>query len=123
MPSIILIIASYYYCASSVCLQSRHLFVEGRASMCESFLPCCVSIEVMMQSLKGLERQLWGTQSAPNRFKTTYRSVLTFEEKKQSITHLFKTFSGLRLGCNAFILSKRSENTVNVVFTLAFTTA
>ena len=50
---------------------------------------------------------------APNRFKTTYRSVLTFEEKKQSITHLFKTFSGLRLGCNAFILAKRSENTVN----------
>ena len=30
-----------------------------------------------------------------NRFKTTYRSVLTFEEKKQSVTHLFKTFSGL----------------------------
>ena len=50
---------------------------------------------------------------APNRFKTTYRSVLAFEEKEQSITHLFKTLSGLRLSCNAFILSKRSENTVN----------
>ena len=49
----------------------------------------------------------------PNRLKTIHRPVLTFEEKKQSITHLFKTFSGLRLGCNAFILAKRSENTVN----------
>ena len=46
---------------------------------------------------------------APNRFKTTYRSVLTFEEKKQSITHLFKTFPGLRLGCNAFILAKSQK--------------
>ena len=36
-----------------------------------------------------------GHKIAPNRFKTTYRSVLTLEEKKQSITHLFKTFSGL----------------------------
>ena len=54
-----------------------------------------------------------GYKIAPNRFRTTSRSVLTFEEKKQSITHLFKTFSGLRLGCNAFIWAKRSENTVN----------
>ena len=54
-----------------------------------------------------------GYKIAPNRFKTTYRSVLTFEEKKQSITHLLKTFSGLRLGCNAFILAKRLENMVN----------
>ena len=54
-----------------------------------------------------------GYKIAPNCFKTTYRSVLTFEEKKQSITHFLKTFSGLRLGCNAFILAKRSENTVN----------
>ena len=53
---------------------------------------------------------------APNRFKTTYRSILTFEEQKQTITHLFKTVSGLRLGCNAFILAKRSENTVNWTF-------
>jgi len=51
-----------------------------------------------------------------NRFKTRHRPVLMFEEKKQSITHLFKTFSGLRLGCNAFILAKRSENTVNWTF-------
>ena len=53
---------------------------------------------------------------APNRFKTTYRSVLTFEEKKQSITHLFKTFTGLRLVCNASILAERLENTVNWTF-------
>ena len=38
--------------------------------------------------------------------------MLTFQEKKQSITHLFNTFSGLRLGCDAFILAKRSEKTV-----------
>ena len=58
-----------------------------------------------------------GYKIAPNRFRTTYRSVLTFEEKKQSITRLFKTFSGLRLGCNAFVMRcKRSENTVNWTF-------
>ena len=44
---------------------------------------------------------------APNRFKTTYRSVLTFKEKKQSVTHFFETFSGLRLGCNAFSFGKK----------------
>ena len=44
---------------------------------------------------KGLRKAVVGYKIAPNRFKTTYRSVLTFEEKKQSITHLFKTFSGL----------------------------
>ena len=54
-----------------------------------------------------------GYKIAPNRLKTTHRPVLTFEEKKLSITHLFKTFSGLRLGGNVFILAKRSENTVN----------
>ena len=63
--------------------------------------------------VKGPRNAVLGYKIAPNRFKTTYRSVLTFEEKKQSITRLFKTFSGLRLGCNAFILAKRSENTVN----------
>ena len=41
--------------------------------------------------LKGLPRKaIFGYKIAPNRFKTTYRSVLTVEEKKQSITHLFK---------------------------------
>ena len=30
-----------------------------------------------------------------------------FEEKKQSITHLFKTFSVLRLGCSVFIFGKK----------------
>ena len=63
--------------------------------------------------LKGPRKADLGNKIVPNRFKTTYRSVLTFKEKKQSITHLFKTFSGLRLGCNAFILAKRSENTVS----------
>ena len=45
--------------------------------------------------LEGSRKAVFGNKIAPNRFKTTYRSVLTFEEKKQSITHLFKTFSGL----------------------------
>ena len=45
------------------------------------------------------------TKIAPNR-------SITFEEKKQSITHLFETISGLRLGCE-FILAKRSEKTAN----------
>ena len=62
--------------------------------------------------LKGPRKVVLGYKIAPNRFKTTYRSVLTFEEKKESITHLFKTFSGLRLDCDAFILAKWSENTV-----------
>ena len=66
-----------------------------------------------MQSLKGPRKVFVVYKITPNCFKTTYRSVLTFEEKKQPITHLFKTFSGLRLGCNAFILAKRSENMVN----------
>ena len=64
-------------------------------------------------SLQGPVKAVEGYKIVANRFKTTYRSVLTFEEKKKSITHLFKTFSGLRLGCNAFILAKRSENMVN----------
>ena len=68
---------------------------------------------VQRSKLKGPRKAVVGYKLAPNRFKTTYRSVLTFEEKKQSITHLFKTFSGLRLGGNAFILEKRSENMVN----------
>ena len=45
--------------------------------------------------LKGPIKAVSGHKIAPNRFKTTYRSVLMFEEKKQSVTHLFKTFSGL----------------------------
>ena len=45
--------------------------------------------------VKGPRKAVLGYQIAPNRFKTTYRSVLTFEEKKQSITPLFKTFSRL----------------------------
>ena len=45
--------------------------------------------------IKGPIKAVSGHKIAPNRFKTTYRSVLMFEEKKQSITHLFKTFSGL----------------------------
>ena len=66
--------------------------------------------------VKGPRKAVFGYKIAPNRFKTTYRSVLTFEYKKQSITHLFKTFTGLRLDCNAFILAKRSEKTVNCTF-------
>ena len=45
--------------------------------------------------LKGPVKAVSGHKITPNRFKTTYRSVLTFEKKKQSVTHLFKTFSGL----------------------------
>ena len=47
------------------------------------------------QPFKGSVKAVSGHKITPNRFKTTYRSVLTFEEKKQSITYLFKTFSGL----------------------------
>ncbi len=47
------------------------------------------------ERVKGLVKAVSGHKIAPNHFKTTYRSVLTFEEKKQSIAHLFKTFSGL----------------------------
>ena len=45
--------------------------------------------------VKGPVKAVSGHKITPNRFKTTYRSVLTFEEKRQSIIHLFKTFSGL----------------------------
>ena len=47
------------------------------------------------QPFKGSVKAVSGHKITPNRFKTTYRSVLTFKEKKQSITYLFKTFSGL----------------------------
>ncbi len=53
------------------------------------------SVKKKTKRLKGPIKAVSGHKIAPNRFKTTYRSVLTFEEKKQSITHLFKTFSGL----------------------------
>ena len=69
--------------------------------------------KAVVLSFKGPRKAVLAYKIAPDRFKTTYRSVLELEEKKQSITHLFKTFSGLRLICNALILAKRSENTVN----------
>jgi len=73
----------------------------------------CLGKKSMIRFLfKGPRKAVLGYKITPTRFKTTYRSVLAFEEKEQSITHLFKTFSVLGLGCNAFILSKRSENTV-----------
>ena len=53
---------------------------------------------VRVTPLKGPKKAVLGCKIAQNRFKTTYRSVLTLEEKKQYITHLFKTFSGLRMG-------------------------
>ena len=65
------------------------------------------------QLFKGPRKAVVGYKIPLDRFKIIYRSVLTLEEKKQSITHLFETFPGLRLGCNAFILAKRSEKTVN----------
>ena len=43
---------------------------------------------------KGPRKAVWGYEIAPSRFKT--------------ITHLSKTLSGLRLGCNMFILAKES---------------
>ena len=78
-------------------------FLQGRTG----------AVQSMLVAVKGPRKAVMGYKIRPNRFKTTYRSVLTFEEKKQSIAHLFKTFSGLQLGCNAFILAKRSENMVN----------
>ena len=62
--------------------------------------------------LKGPIKAAVGNKITPNHVKTTYRSIPMFEEKKRSITHLFKTFSVLQLGCNAFILAKRLENMV-----------
>ena len=38
----------------------------------------------LFSSLKGPIKAVSGHKIAPNRFKTTYRSVQTFEEKKQS---------------------------------------
>ena len=70
----------------------------------------------MLWLIKGLGKAVVRYKIDPNRFKTTYRSVLTFEEKKQSISHLFKTFSTFRLGRKAFILAKRSKNTVHWTF-------
>ena len=51
-------------------------------------------ISTFKKKFKGPVKAVSGHKITPNHFKTTYRSVLTFEEKKQSITHLFKTFSG-----------------------------
>ena len=62
--------------------------------------------------VKGPVKAVTGHKIDPNRLKTTYRSVLTFEEKKQSITHLFKK-KKFRPRLGLFILAKRSENTVN----------
>ena len=39
---------------------------------------------IMIWILKGPVKAVSGHKIAPNRFKTTYRSILTFEEKKQS---------------------------------------
>ena len=53
------------------------------------------NVEEGKELVKGPVKAVSGHKITPNCFKTTYRSVLTFKEKKQSITHLFKTFSGL----------------------------
>ena len=56
----------------------------------------CVSFSLVQDvQFKGPVNAVSGHKITPNRFKTTYRSVLMFEEKKQSVAHLFKTFSGL----------------------------
>ena len=39
---------------------------------------------------KGPVRAVSGHKIAPNHFKITYRPILALEEKKQSITHLYK---------------------------------
>ena len=44
---------------------------------------------MMSVDVKGPRKAVVGYKIAPDRFKTSYRSVLTFEERKQSITHLF----------------------------------
>ena len=45
--------------------------------------------------LKGPIKAVSGHKIAPNRFKTTYRSVLMFEEKKQSCLKLFLALTRL----------------------------
>ena len=64
-----------------------------------------LSVSCFLLLLKGLERQL----GAQNHSKLFQNNINVRREE----THLFKTFSGLRLGCNAFILAKRLENKVN----------
>jgi len=59
------------------------------------FTDWIIGIIFYVKDIKGPIKAVSGHKIAPNRFRITYRSVLTFEEKKQSITHLFKTFSGL----------------------------
>ena len=59
------------------------------------FLIYISRVSVFLDTVKGPVKAVSGHKITPRRFKTTYRSVLMFEEKKQSITHLFKTLSGL----------------------------
>ena len=66
-----------------------------------------LSVSCFLLLLKGLERQL----GAQNHSKLFQNNNVWREE-----TQLFKTFSGLQLGCNAFILAKRLENKVNWMF-------
>ena len=61
-------------------------------------------------ALKGPRKAVWGHKIAPNHFKTT---LLVHTNVRREETHLFKTFSGLQLGCNAFILAKSLEIMVN----------
>ena len=56
------------------------------------------AVQSMLVAVKGPRKAVMGYKIRPNRFKTTYRSVLTFEENKQSIAHLFKTWqNGLKM--------------------------
>ena len=90
---------------------NSHIKYQGTVLM---FTDWIIGIIFDVKDIKGPIKAVSGHKIARNRFNTTYRSVLTFEEKKQSITHLFKKKKiRPRLGCNAFILAKRSENTVN----------
>ena len=68
--------------------------IELKPSTCQ--LNAAPPGQTALQSPRGLNlfkgpiKAVFSYKIAPTRFKTTYRSVLTFEEKKQSITHLFK---------------------------------
>ena len=71
---------------------NSHIKYQGNVLM---FTDWIIGIIFDVKDIKGPIKAVSGHKIAPNRFKITCRSVLTFEEKKQSITHLFKTFSGL----------------------------
>ena len=92
--------------------QERRIELKPSTCQLNAAPPGQTGLQVSPRGLnlfKGPIKAVFSYKIAPTRFKTTYRSVLTFEEKKLSCLKLFQGF-------DAFILAKRSENTVNWTF-------